>query len=241
MNEFELFQALRPHFPAREFALLPQVANGTGAGAFRHCDALALGLWPSRGLRLHGFEIKSYRGDWVRELRNPAKAEDIARYCNHWWIVTGSIGMVYEGELPPLWGLMEYDREQECLKRKIPAPYRDGLPVDLAFVAGMLRKAQEVVSPKAALTASYNAGMEAGKKEKESRTRYELEEYAKLKTKVAAFEKASGIKIAAGWHSGEQIGEAVNVVLNGSITKRAEELKRVAAKILEELACEPGR
>src|SRR5690349_16908111 len=65
MTEFELFQALRPYYPAREYALLPQVANGTGVGAFRHCDALALSLWPSRGLHLSGFEMKSYRGDWM--------------------------------------------------------------------------------------------------------------------------------------------------------------------------------
>jgi hypothetical protein len=60
MTEFELFQALRPLYPAREYALLPQVANGTGAGSKRHCDALALSLWPSRGLYLTGFEMKSY-------------------------------------------------------------------------------------------------------------------------------------------------------------------------------------
>ena len=42
MTEYELFQALRPLYPAAEYALLPQVANATGARTKRHCDALAL-------------------------------------------------------------------------------------------------------------------------------------------------------------------------------------------------------
>lgn len=60
MTEYELFQALRPLYPAAEYALLPQVANATGARTKRHCDALALSLWPSRGLHLHGFEMKRW-------------------------------------------------------------------------------------------------------------------------------------------------------------------------------------
>ena len=44
-------------------------------------------VWPSRGLYLHGFEIKVHRNDWLRELKNPAKAEEIAGYCHFWWVV----------------------------------------------------------------------------------------------------------------------------------------------------------
>lgn len=61
LSEYELFRALRHHYPAREYALLPQVGNGTGSRCNRHADALALSLWPSRGLHLNGFEIKSHR------------------------------------------------------------------------------------------------------------------------------------------------------------------------------------
>jgi hypothetical protein len=46
-----------------------------------------MGLWPSRGLKLMGFEIKAGRGDWLGELRNPRKAESIARFCDQWWVV----------------------------------------------------------------------------------------------------------------------------------------------------------
>lgn len=40
-------------------------------------DAVALNAWPSRGMELHGIEIKVSRGDWLRELRDPVKTEII--------------------------------------------------------------------------------------------------------------------------------------------------------------------
>lgn len=73
----DVMVALAHRYPAPGYALLPQVANGTGYAASRHCDAIALSLWPSRGIRLHGFEIKVARSDWLRELKDPAKAEAI--------------------------------------------------------------------------------------------------------------------------------------------------------------------
>src|SRR5438876_1169784 len=69
-------------------------------------DALAMSLWPSRGLELHGFEIKASRADWRTELRNPETADEIATRCDRWWIVAGSADIVTDGELPPTWGLL---------------------------------------------------------------------------------------------------------------------------------------
>ena len=45
-------------------------------------DAVIMSLWPSRGLELHGVEIKVSRADWKREAADPAKAEAIAAYCD---------------------------------------------------------------------------------------------------------------------------------------------------------------
>ena len=235
MTEYELFMALRPHFPSREFALLPQVGNGTGSAYLRHCDALALGLWPSRGMRLHGFEIKTYRGDWTRELHNPQKAEEIAQYCNHWWIVAGHLGIVKPDELPPGWGLMEYDPEKEILKKSVPAPFKESKAVDLTFVAAMLRKAQEVVTPEAALAQAKEEGFQAGKKEGESRNRHDLEDFARLKDQLRDFQKASGVNISA-WHDANDIGEAVRLVLSGTESRYRHDLKKIAESILKELA-----
>lgn len=233
MTEFELFQSLRPHYPSREYALIPQVANGTGAGAFRHCDALVLSLWPSRGIHLSGFEIKTHRGDWMRELRNPEKAEEIAQYCNYWWIVASG-PFVKADELPQPWGLMTWDqRKHELLKTK-SAPFREALKPDLPFLAAALRKAQEVVTPAAALQEARYEGLEKGREESAEKCKHDLEEFANLQRRVKAFEKASGISIV-GWNSAENIGEVVKQVLNGTVERDREKLLSIATRLVHDL------
>ena len=79
---------LSNRFCAPAWAFLPQVRNGTGfLNVTRTVDAIAMGLWPSRGLYMHGFEIKVRRGDWLNELRNPEKAEEIGQFCDFFWVV----------------------------------------------------------------------------------------------------------------------------------------------------------
>jgi len=234
MTEFELFQALRPFYPVREYALLPQVANATGFGANRHADAIALSLWPSRGLTLAGFEMKSYRGDWIRELRKPEKAEEVAQYCNYWWIVAAG-PLVKPDELPPAWGLMTWDAEKKALVKTKHAPLREAVKPDLPFIAGILRKAQDVITPDGVIEQARKDGYEEGLNVNQSRQKWELEEYAKLKAKVAEFEKASGVKITGRWESGEDIGTAVNQVLNGTVMRERNSLRTAAKRILEDL------
>jgi len=91
LTEAKLIVLLKERFAAPEFAFLPHVRNGTGyaRGTTRTADALAMSLWPSRGLELYGFEIKSERRDWLRERENPEKAEEICRFCDRWWVVAG--------------------------------------------------------------------------------------------------------------------------------------------------------
>jgi hypothetical protein len=55
---------------------------------------------------LQGFEVKTSRSDWRRELADPEKADAVARYCRQWWLVIPSADMVKPGELPADWGLM---------------------------------------------------------------------------------------------------------------------------------------
>jgi hypothetical protein len=233
MTEFELFQALRPFYPAREYALLPQTANGTGAGAFRHCDALALSLWPSRGMHLSGFEIKSHRGDWLRELRNPEKAEQIAQHCNYWWIVAAG-PFVKADELPEPWGLMNWNEKKQVLVKTKPAPFREALRPDFPFVAAMLRKAQEVCTPDSAIAQAWAEGRKQGQEEGESRSKFDLEHFDRLKKQVIAFEKASGIKLDE-WRDGKAIGGAVNQVLTGAVAHGRETLLGIAKQLVQDL------
>lgn len=241
MTEYELFKALRPLFPQREYALLPQVANGTGAGAFRHADAIALGLWPSRGMHVHGFEIKSYRSDWTRELKNPAKAEEIAAYCNYWWIVAGPGEIVRDGELPHGWGLMSWDTKDSCLVKKKPAPFREATPMDLPFVAALLRKAQEVETPDGVMQEATTKAFADGKAMSELAGQSNKRELEGLKKVMRDFKAASGIDISNTWADGNSIGQAVKQVLNGTGQRYQEKLIDTARKILKDFEAEDNK
>lgn len=69
------------------------------------CDFMAQDLWPSKGLHLHGHEVKVSRADWLRELAQPEKAEALRRFCDKWWLVVSDKAIVKD-DLPDGWGLM---------------------------------------------------------------------------------------------------------------------------------------
>lgn len=89
-----------------EYAFLRHVRNAAGFDASRTFDAISVSLWPSRGLQMDGYEVKVERGDWVRELRDPAKAEAACQVVDRFWVCAPK-GIVRDGELPATWGLME--------------------------------------------------------------------------------------------------------------------------------------
>jgi hypothetical protein len=163
MTTDDLLAALGRQYPATHgWIVLPQVRDATGAGAGRTCDALALNAWPSRGLELQGFELKISRGDWLRELRQPAKAESIFRYCDRWWIVAaGGAGLVEAGELFATWGLMSVtDKGRITIVRD--APKLQAQPFDRVFVAAMMRGLQACESPHAKIEQARHAGYQRG-------------------------------------------------------------------------------
>lgn len=84
MKTSELRELVRGHFglQGRGWAVFDEVRSETGYTAgqpVRTCDVLALSLWRSEGIELHGLELKVSRGDWLRELRQPGKAGAIAK------------------------------------------------------------------------------------------------------------------------------------------------------------------
>jgi len=240
----DLEQLLRNRFYAPEWAFIPQVRNGTGyLKTVRTADALAIGLWPSRGLHLHGFEIKVNRGDWIRELKNPEKAEEMAQFCDFWWIVAPQ-DIIKPEEVPAGWGLMvPFGETTKALKQ---AQQLTPSPIDKLFLAALLRRAQEVVTPEAKLKASFEEGKEAGKEEVRVEFEYAQRDYKALKEAVCIFEKKSGVSID-NWNC-ENVGEAVKMVLNGehlriksSLENLLEQSKKITERIEEELRKESNR
>lgn len=249
MTAAELSQMLRERLPADQWALLFEVPNGTGFArrVKRTADAIAMSLWPSRGLELHGFEMKVSRSDWQRELADPSKAESIQRFCDRWWVVVSDANIVHPGELPPTWGLLAPRGSK--LVVKVDAPKLEAQPVDRLFLASLLRAAQDASPAKAQIAAAVDAErklqLEIEERRRESVRLHAEHERDLLKKSIEAFERASGVKID-GWH-GERIGAAVNLVLRvgpENVRRQFESLRTQAKVIFEgidrELAAPPN-
>jgi hypothetical protein len=139
MTAAQVRHALKKRFPAPECGIVFEVAQGTGSHARRHLDAIAMELWPSRGLALNGIEIKVNLYDWRREKANPAKAEEIARFCDFFWIAAPK-GVIPLEELPSAWGLLEV-QEDGTVRQGKAAAKQEAQPVTKMFLAAMMRAA----------------------------------------------------------------------------------------------------
>lgn len=138
----ELLDVLRKsYWPSASHAWLYEVGNATGYATNRHADALVVSCWPSRGLWIAGVEVKVSRGDWLRELKDPAKAEDIQAYCDYWWLVT-TPGVVRDGELPKTWGHIEVEKKHKVITQ---APQLKPVVLSIEFLAAVLRNQSKAV------------------------------------------------------------------------------------------------
>jgi hypothetical protein len=138
----ELKALMRSRFCPPEWALFFEVFASTGYAAGGRADAVAMNLYPSRGLTVNGFEFKVSRADWLRELKDGAKAETIFGYCDHWWLVVGDRSIVKANELPEPWGLIAPRKRSAMhgtdayeLAIVKQAPKLNPQPLDRAFIA----------------------------------------------------------------------------------------------------------
>jgi hypothetical protein len=229
-------EALRKRYSAPAFALFEEVGNATGFGCSRHADAVAVSLWPSRGLSIQGIEIKVSRSDWVHELNDPAKADAIQTYCDHWWLAVGDETIVQAGELPENWGLLLFSGGKMVCKKE--APKLEPKALDRNFVAALLRRAHE--STEKIRQAGYASGLVAGREGRPDDQQRELDrrdsEITRLKNSIETFEKASGIKLDR-WNAGS-VGNAVARMaqLNGSYRNTPQQLLERMAESAEMFA-----
>lgn len=118
-----------------------EVGNDTGTRVTRHADAVAIGIWPSTGHQIHGFEVKVSRTDFLNEMKDPAKSQAIFKFCHRWSLATPP-GLVKVDELPPNWGLVTFDGKS--LRTVKQAPLLTPEPLSPGFVAALVRRAGEV-------------------------------------------------------------------------------------------------
>lgn len=155
MNASFIKAALRLKYAAPQYATLEEVRNATGkvkrtrsikggkSSGPRYADMIAVGLWPSIGLEIIGFEVKTTRADWLNEISDAKKAVAVQQYCDRWMLVVPHHNhekTVREGELPATWGMLTVD-EAGMVREIVPAPKLTAQPIARAFLASLMRNA----------------------------------------------------------------------------------------------------
>ena len=210
MTTPELTEKLRNKYlrPTDAYAFITQVRAATAYADMQSADAMVMGLWPSRGVNLTGFEVKVSRGDWLHEYNRPAKAETLAKYCDYWYLVVSEDSILKEGELPENWGLLCCD-ENGKLQEVKKAPKLEPVPIDRMFLASLFRN---VTTKHIPLDMHRDAVKAARSNERENAEK----NIADLKRAVGRFEEASGLKLdTSDWHVEDmfKLGLAVKTVL----------------------------
>ena len=188
----ELVKLLRGRFTAPEWVTLTEVQPECGFMAkTRRTDMLGISTFPSRGLRMAGFELKSSRADVLKELREPEKALAMQRYCHLWYLVVGRSDLCGVDELPPNWGLIV--PHGNGLQVKVNAKVLEPEPWPATLTHMLIRKAfgnsiEDVERDE--------IHREAYKKARTS-SEYERKEAAELRANVDLFQKVSGLTISA--------------------------------------------
>lgn len=234
MKAAEVRAALRSRFCAPEWALFFEVGDATGARQNRWADAVAMNLYPSRGLEVYGFEIKVSRADWLRELKNPAKSAAVQRFCDRWWVIAPD-GVILDGELPPTWGYYEAQSSGK-IRQVVSAPKLEPEAINRAFVAAMLRRASALDED--LVKATVSAEIARLREGDEQRMAREIElrsrRFKESQEAIAEIEAISGVAISQ-WGKSEQIGRAVKAVLTSGVLETwggIEGVRKRAAAIL---------
>lgn len=224
----ELLELLRtrvlgPEGQGARAVFLDEVRGGTGFSSNRTIDAVSIGMWPSRGCLVEGYELKQSRGDWRGELNDPSKAEEIARHCDRFWLVTTK-GVAEADEVPPNWGWLERDGKRKRLICKREATTLAGDGPTPEFVAAMLRRAVKADLNRE-LKAHKKAADEDARRKIEVRTEASRNEAARLERELeeyrrvwSVFREKSGINLPF-WIDKEEgialVGEVVGALMRG--------------------------
>lgn len=245
-TEAAVANAIALKFSMPEFAFIRQVPNRAGFDKTRTADGIAMSLWPSRGLAIHGFEIKVSRSDLLSELKNPAKADDIAKYCDFWWLALGDKDLLRpEDMIPETWGVLVPRGNRLIVKALAKALEPEAPP--RSFWVSVFRNMREQRSADVLIdkvraegrTEGWTAAMETIPEHEDTQRKRELalsdRRYERLLQRVKDFETASGLDIrhnAPGCLGGpEHLGAAVRLVLEGKARRYAHALRHARCNL----------
>ncbi|CAN7455542.1 hypothetical protein LJR099_003065 [Variovorax paradoxus] len=196
---------------ANGYACLFEVANGTGSHASRSADIVVLNLWPSRGMDFNGYEVKTARSDWLRELKQPEKAWPVMQYMDRWWLLAAP-NVAKLDEIPSNWGFMEFNGVN-CRVLK-PAPKLEPKAVTKTFLGALLRK--PVRDVEGMVNRAKNAALAEVEKTVEERIAKEMrrrgEKHQELVDKLTKLQDETGIDVL-GWQATESQVHAIKFAL----------------------------
>lgn len=89
----------------RRYVVAEHVKNTAGHYTQAILDAVVLDVWPSSGLLSHGIEVKTSRGDFLREVRDLSKSAAFRPFLDYFWILAPS-NTIIRADLPEGWGLL---------------------------------------------------------------------------------------------------------------------------------------
>lgn len=222
--------------------LLQEVGEGS-AGGQRYTDVVAVQTFWSRGIRAEGYELKVDRRDWLRELKDPDKAERQAAHLDAFWLVS-SAGVVQDSnEVPPPWGWLELTAGGTLQRRRTAArlhrTLRTQWPVHLT--TALLRAAARAWERPggAAVEQARAEGRAQGQEMAAGAAAHVTRDLERLRKQVETFERASGLQVQHGWDL-PAVGEVVAALLYGpsaqerlvrQLTAGANELQSLLARV----------
>lgn len=207
-------EVLQSKYSLPQWVLLFEVRDSTGFDSSRSADAIAISLYRSRGREIHGFEIKENRGDWLKELKTPEKAEAIGRFCDYFWLVTPEQGVAKPEEIPSTWGWLALKKERFSVAKKPEKIH--SVPCDREMVCSLVYATKErfLVEAKRDIDKMVNERLQQEMKSRCDASDYYKLEFEKQSSRIRAFEQASGLSLEVGWNGNQQrIGDAVRRVL----------------------------
>jgi hypothetical protein len=213
----EIDAATRNLFSGQGFVCLSEVRNGTGfeRRQVRTADMMAISTWPSRGLYAVGIEIKVHASDLAKELRSPSKADDIAKYCRHWFLATQT-GLVDGFVIPDPWGVIEVDHKGKAKITKA-AKELEPIPMDTLFACALIRNFAESHIHRDEVAQHVESESKALIERRVNENHHKLEQFEKLKADIGAWEKAHDLKILGYGdlkYNAKEIGTLVRMLVN---------------------------
>jgi hypothetical protein len=217
MTAADLFKLIRKRHEGNAWLVLEEVANGTGANASRHADAIAIGLYPSRGHEIHFFETKVSREDVKKELRDARKADAVGKFCDYLWLVISDEVIIDGLVIPEAWGILA--PKLGVLRIVRQARKRKAVPLNRTFVAALMRNAMKRYVPRSehdAFKATAKETVLADLKREREWSQSSLERKVdELEAKIAKFAEISGVDIQSTYHWDlGNIGDAVKLLMD---------------------------